>query len=146
MGCPQALSDSIIENSREELSVYGVKASAAPNSICIKNATVNKAIPVKWLMKDGAIPKYAVALGDKPAGNDAPLTNIPGVQFLSVASSLQEVPQQLHHCHVGGHESGCALILEELCNLAEEASGESQGPIRDAFDVMDFISRVKSRL
>ena len=66
--------------------MQGCHASAAPNSVCVKSASVDKAAPVRWLANndDGFDISRAVAFGDNPAGNDRPLTQFEEMPFVSV--------------------------------------------------------------
>ena len=102
----------------------GCVASAAPNSVCLKSAVANKALPIEWLA--GAFPgspatelrlSRAVAFGDNPTGNDQPLTTFAerGMCFVSVADcAAEELPEALRPRHVGGLEAGTARVLQRL--------------------------------
>ena len=69
--------------------MQGCHASAAPNSVCVKSASVDKASPVRWLANNdeleiGFALWRAFAFGDNPAGNDRPLTQFEEMPFVSV--------------------------------------------------------------
>ena len=70
--------------------MQGCHASAAPNSVCVKSASVDKAAPVRWLANNSDVLEIgfdisqAVAFGDNPAGNDRPLTQFEEMPFVSV--------------------------------------------------------------
>ena len=110
------------------LAALGYEASAAPNTVCLKNSTASKALPVQWLAglagDRARNPElslaHAVAFGDNPMGNDQPLTLFAdhGMPFVSVASHAaleqQALPPGLASLHVGGLEHGSAAVLSRL--------------------------------
>lgn len=71
----------------------------------------------------------AIAFGDNPAGNDAPLTKFVarGMPFISVAASLDATPEPLQSMHVGHLEHGTAACIE-LMNQARSVAGIGQSP------------------
>ena len=77
-GFPRTLSESYLERYASRFESLGCHASAAPNSVCVKSAFVDKAAPVTWLA-DPANGEYgfdlsrAVAFGDNPIGEVANL-------------------------------------------------------------------------
>ena len=77
MALPRTLSEQYLERYASRFERLGCHASAAPNSVCIKSAFVDKAAPVTWLA-DPANDEYgfdlsrAVAFGDNPIGRDHP--------------------------------------------------------------------------
>jgi len=97
--------------------------SAAPNTVCIKNASVDKALPLQYLSRQKELDlSRSVAFGDNPAGNDAPLASFAEMPFFSVARSIDETPPGVPH--VGGLEFGTAVVLDRLCDMLEaEARG-----------------------
>ena len=136
---PRAISAKYIERFAARLASLGCVASAAPNSVCLKSAAANKALPIEWLC--GAFPgapaaelslERAVAFGDNPCGNDQPLTTFAerGMHFVSVAAGDgAELPEALRPLHVSGLEAGTAGVLQRLvgtgaarikANLADE--------------------------
>jgi hypothetical protein len=94
LGMNQSVSQPYIDRYAEELSALGAVASAAPNSVLIKNAFMHKGVPVRYMGESGRLDfRSAIAFGDNPSGNDAPLaqcTDSTGytVPFVSVAPSL----------------------------------------------------------
>ena len=135
---PRAISGKYIERFAPRLAALGCVASAAPNSVCLKSTTANKALPIEWLA--GSFPgssavelnlERSVAFGDNPCGND-PLTIFAerGMRFVSVADGAggEGLPLALQPFHVGGLEAGTARVLQRLvepggqrkANLGEE--------------------------
>ena len=112
---------------RARLARLGLEASRAPNSIWFKNPAVNKALPVQFLSRHaerfGFAIDRAVAFGNTPAGNDAPLTGFveSGMAFVSVAGSVTDTPDHLQSHHVGGYEHGTAAMIHELASAIEGA-------------------------
>jgi hypothetical protein len=65
----------------------------------------------------GALPlKDAVAIGDSPHSNDAPLGQFAddGMPFISVSKDKTTVPDHLLELHVGFEEEGTAVFLQHL--------------------------------
>ena len=146
LGFPASHSPPYIQRFRAELEDLGVSASAAPNSVCIKNAAVDKATPLKWLI-DADSPAAQVydfrpggtglclAFGDNPGGNDRPLANFAAgspevaagakavLPFVSVASAVDDVPGWLRAAHVGGEEKGMAAVLRQMVAVLQEGGG-----------------------
>merc|ERR1719428_2840332 len=54
MGMPQSLSGVYIDRFAARLEACGAVASAAPNSVCLKNPRANKARPVEYLASSSA--------------------------------------------------------------------------------------------
>lgn len=116
LGMSSDVSKPYLERHASRLTALGALASAAPNSVLIKHAAANKALPVRWLTKHqklGFSCAAAVAFGDNPAGNDAPLASFmdDGMPFVSVAPGLEHCPAHLQPWHVGGLEEGTALCM-----------------------------------
>jgi hypothetical protein len=125
MGLPRVLSAPYIARFEPRLAALGYEASAAPNTVCLKNAAVSKALPVQWLsgLMEGAPEppvlslRHSVAFGDNPSGNDKPLTTFgdQGMPFVSVSPEQDEaLPPGLVALHVGGLEHGSAAVLSRL--------------------------------
>lgn len=140
MGLPQNVSKPYITDPEfvATLQSLGLEASGAPNSVCIRSASVSKDLPVRWL---AGRPEYqfdfgkAVAFGDNPHGNDKPLAELP-VPFVSVAPEPPgPTPQSFEEggfFHVGGCEAGTALVLEMLLAALQGSD----------FDVASSFSRI----
>ena len=133
MGMPRSISCKYIAQFAAELQGIGCVASAAPNSICLKNARASKALPVEWLagVQPGAPAaelslRHSVAFGDNPLGNDAPLTTFQGrgMHFVSVAASEPALSARLLPFQVGGLETGTARVLQQLVD-AQQLNGET---------------------
>lgn len=127
LGMPGAVSAPYLRRHGPRLAALGAAASAAPNSILIKHPAADKSLPLKWLSRrqpsdNDFSYRSAVAFGDNPSGNDAPLAKFrrQGMPFLSVAPSLDECPEYLRDTHVGGLEEGTAAAIE----LMNEARSE----------------------
>lgn len=122
MGMPRSLSAKYIEQARPKLELLGLSISAAPNTVCIKNAAVDKALPLQYLSQIKELDlSRSVSFGDNPAGNDGPLASFPAMPFFSVASSIEDTPSGMHH--VGGLEYGTAAMLDRMCGLLEAEVG-----------------------
>merc|ERR1719221_1851398 len=141
MGLPQVVSPPYIEAPAfvEALDRLGLCSSAAPSSVCIKSAAVRKDLPVWWLANH---PEYqfslsaAIAFGDNPLGNDRPLAALP-IPFVSVADEDPGIPEGCEEggfYHVGGCESGTALVTELLlgflCGSDQEEAGQRRVSVR----------------
>jgi hypothetical protein len=100
LGMNHKVSQPYIDRYAEELSSLGAVASAAPNSVLVKNAFMHKGVPVQYMCASGRLEfRSAIAFGDNPSGNDGPLaqcTDDTGytLPFVSVASTLGA---QAHH-------------------------------------------------
>merc|ERR1712182_71063 len=72
----------------------------------------------------------AVAFGDSPDSNDAPLMNFveQGMPFVSVAKSVEQVPPEHRHLHVGGLEHGTARGLQNLLDVVTAANSTTALP------------------
>lgn len=121
LGIRSDLGPRLVAPYREELASLGVAAEIAPNSILLKNAAVDKGTAIRHLAANGTIDlTCALAIGDNPTGNDAPLTKFreAGMPFLSVASGgPSATPAEIRDLHVGGLELGTAECLAVLCDL-----------------------------
>tara|TARA_B110000208_G_scaffold102120_1_gene127199 strand:- start:7 stop:1437 length:1431 start_codon:yes stop_codon:yes gene_type:complete len=89
MGTPPARAAPTLEAYRARIFAMGVAASSAPSTICLRSRMIDKSVPVAWLDRRCRLgdtkPRFnsssgfgfatddAVAIGDNPLGNDAPL-------------------------------------------------------------------------
>ncbi len=176
LGMPSTHSPPFIDAFAERLDALGLSASAAPNSVCIKVASIDKSAPLKWLMYDdsdearsygfnpGGDGGLYLAFGDNPGGNDGPLALFDSatggdgrIPFVSVAAHLEEVPTALRRLHVGGEEAGCAAVIDEMalqlldsCSTSDSTSASGgDNPKDDGNDVVGLIvqrAREKLRL
>ena len=55
MGLPRSVSEKYIAEAQPKLEKLGLNASAAPNTVCIKNAAVNKSLPLHYLSASGEL-------------------------------------------------------------------------------------------
>ena len=121
LGIRADLGPALVAPYREELDALGVAAEIAPNSVLFKCAAVDKGTAIRYLAANGTLDlPRALAFGDNPMGNDAPLTQFrdAGMPFLSVASGgPSATPPAARDLHVGGLESGTAACLTVLCDL-----------------------------
>ena len=152
LGMPATHSPPFINAFAERFAALGVSASAAPNSVCIKNASVNKATPLRWLMTAPAARRYGfqpqpaagdsdsdsdgggvyIAFGDNPGGNDAPLADFDtatlggdgSMPFVSVAPDMNDVPAALQALHIGEEEVGCAAVIQEMVAVLAAATAD----------------------
>ena len=61
----------------EVLEVLGIQASAAPNSVCLSNNSIDKGTVIRWMNDCDEFDfsyKNCIAIGDNPGGNDYALT------------------------------------------------------------------------
>jgi hypothetical protein len=135
LGLPKNVSGPYIGQVTEDLAALGLVASAAPNSVWFKSAGVDKGVPIDWLSKRrggfGFDLKNAVAFGDMPMGNDAPLWSFQeqGMPFVSVGDEPAASPNSnTGHPYfvVSGFETGTALVLEELADCLEREIEEAK--------------------
>ena len=111
LGMSSAVSAPYLERHGPRLAALGAVASAAPNSVLIKHRATDKSLPLKWLARrqpDAAAAaagcsggfrfSTAVAFGDNPSGNDAPLASFieQGMPFISVAPSIDKCQLPTH--------------------------------------------------
>lgn len=79
---------------------------------------VGKHAVIRYLLQTGEIsPGRAIALGDRPCGNDEGLTRwhkTGEIPFVSVAENTSLVPDELRACHAGGNDVGAAAVLRAL--------------------------------
>lgn len=138
LGMPHHVSERYVQLVAADLAELGLTASRAPNSVWIKRPGVGKSVPVHWLLQSAAFggfaPEDAIAFGDMPLGNDAPLASFSsqGMPFVSVGSdAAAEGPRRFH---VGGNERGMAAVLSVLAEALEEelaaAGAEHRAPRR----------------
>jgi len=150
MGMPRTHSKELVDTANVLLAPLGLVASAAPNSVCIKNGMVDKSLPLKYLQKhqqeSGFAFHRAVSFGDNPSGNDAPLARCSAqMNFFSVANELEQTPEDLRELHVGSLEGGTAAVIWQLLQLPVEDSA-------DGFDketlvqVAERVSRSDNKL
>lgn len=150
LGVPYHLSAPHCEAAKSQLERLGLVASCAPNSVWLKRAGTNKALPIRWLSNEQHASQFdfqirnAISLGDNPFGNDGPLAEFVdcGMPFVSVGSD-----EQWHGLRVGGFEAGSAVILEHLLE-ALEARTFSGHSLRDmsSSDVATLVARAQQRL
>ena len=102
------------EQVKDRLAKLGVSANFAPNSILLKNAECDKALPLNHMLPTLAY--NSIAFGDNPSGNDAPLTKFGdrGIPFVSVSTLVDETPENLRSLFVGSLEIGTARCLEYM--------------------------------
>eukprot|EP01043_Picozoa_sp_COSAG02_P023711 COSAG02_NODE_1274_length_13507_cov_8.324060_2_plen_318_part_00 len=125
LGMRSEISEPYVARHAAAFEKLGAVATRAPNSVLIKNKHMNKSVPVRYLERAGRLDlSSALAFGDNPSGNDAPLTEFgeAGMPFVSVAQTVDECPEHLRDMHVGGLEKGTAACLE-LMNEARKAAG-----------------------
>ena len=73
MGLPAIVAQPYIDKAQPALAALGASASAAPNSVWIKNIHVDKSRPIRWLSESAEAAHYgfqldgAVGFGDNPA-------------------------------------------------------------------------------
>ena len=118
MAIPKTHSQPYVDHANLSLHPLGLVASGAPNSICIKSRYVDKALPLQYLADSPAFDfsfDRAVAFGDNPGGNDAPLASSHvAMPFFSVSKLQGDTPAPLRTTWVGGHEYGTAAAVELL--------------------------------
>ena len=153
MGFPRSVSARYIARFKPRLAALGYEASAAPNTVCLKNSTATKALPVKWLagLTADVNPElslaHAVAFGDNPTGNDQPLTLFvdQGMPFVSVASraalAQQALPPALVNLHVGGLEHGSAAVLSRLVENWRAAGEDASWRPSDVLEMVCGAAR-----
>ena len=88
MGTPPHRAQPTLDAFRARIFGNGIAASSAPSTICLRSRTIDKSVPVAWLDRRstagdaagetaqssfGFALDDAVAIGDNPLGNDAPL-------------------------------------------------------------------------
>merc|ERR1711959_642602 len=105
---------------------------------------IDKASACRWLEahNDYAFSlSHAVALGDSPHTNDAPLSCFmdEGMPFVSVCPKDSLVPPHLRRLHIGGCESGTALFIEALHDAI------IQGSFTMLADVTGVVDGVRSK-
>ena len=118
MALPRPHSQRYIDAAAPALAPLGLVASAAPNSVCVKSAAVDKSLPLKFLHEapDCAFRfENAVAFGDNPRGNDGPLAYCSGAMpFVSVSGAAADTPEDLQALWVGHLERGTAAVVAAL--------------------------------
>ena len=123
MGLPDSCSERYLAPHLEAFAAMGVAASSAPNSVWLKRADVDKSLPMRWMAarpeEFGFRLRNAIAFGDNPTGNDAPLTSFvgEGMPFVSVAPSDAGLVAALLPTHVGGCCDGTAAVVAKLVGL-----------------------------
>ena len=123
MGIRNDVSEQFVAPVREKLAALGVSVDRGPNSVFFSNARTDKGMAVRYLVRKGTLElSSALAFGDNPAGNDAPLTAFvnDGMPFISVSKTLEDTPRHLQNYFVGGQEAGTAECLEILCEEREK--------------------------
>lgn len=144
MNVPREVSPKYMEQLGVEakLKALGLEPSPAPNSLWLKNPSVDKSLPVRYMMRHPE--KFAnfdirdaIAFGDNPGGNDEPLTRFvdQGMPFISVAEKDSDTPAHLQANHVGGFEHGTAAVMNALTK-----SGASSGA-----DVVAVLAEIVPR-
>ena len=117
-GFPRTLSEPYLKRYASRFESLGCHASAAPNSVCVKSASVDKGAPVRWLANNnyeiGFDLTRSVAFGDNPAGNDRPLTEFEEMPFVSVESENSCESLEGVTYWVGGKEAGTASVLRDM--------------------------------
>ena len=138
MGIRNDVSEQFVAPVREHLATLGVSVDRGPNLVFFSNARTNKGMAVQYLVRQGTLDlSSALAFGDNPAGNDAPLTAFvgEGMPFISVSKTLEDTPTHLQIFFVGGQEAGTAECLEVLCEEREkyllELQQEEERPEED---------------
>eukprot|EP00730_Choanoeca_flexa_P014938 TRINITY_DN6717_c0_g1_i2.p1 TRINITY_DN6717_c0_g1~~TRINITY_DN6717_c0_g1_i2.p1 ORF type:complete len:389 (+),score=37.79 TRINITY_DN6717_c0_g1_i2:2-1168(+) len=144
MGMPQlhapALMDDLKRNYTENRLL---DIDYAPNSVKIHRLGMTKATPIDWLIGNTSYDPvgkeqlgcnlYAslsadrcIAIGDNPLGNDKPLTQYTdqGMPFVSVARTIDGLPEHLVPCHVGGLETGTARFISTLMDAWPSSSSQ----------------------
>ncbi|EGD82829.1 hypothetical protein PTSG_11410 [Salpingoeca rosetta] len=71
--------------------------------------------------------RRALAIGDAPSGNDGPMAEFrrDGMEFVSCAGRVEEVPEDLRALHVGGKEAGTAAFVSALKHQLQKEQGEA---------------------
>jgi hypothetical protein len=128
LGMNNKISQPYIDKYSTRLEALGAVASAAPNSVLVKNAHMHKGVPVHFMGGSGRLDfRCAVAFGDNPSGNDGPLTTCTDaagytIPFVSVAPSLG-TQATVYCCFVrrshGGHRRCCTLRSDPVCAGAQ---------------------------
>jgi len=120
---------------QHRLQLLGFDMEAKPaGRLCydILPAGVSKHLVLDWVLQQEASPSSvsgsgrcrAVAVGDRPAGNDVGLTRHEAVPFVSVCEAPDTVPPILRHRAVGHNVRGAAEVLRALVRQAEAGPGE----------------------
>lgn len=149
MGVPQARAGRYLQrDSPALLRQLRADVALAPNSLHVKRVDVDKASPLAWMTM---VPSYrfsfhnAVAFGDSPRGNDAPLATFSpfGMDFISVAPALDAVPPRLRTLHVGGLEHGTAKVVKAIVDRAVFHKNRRSAPFCET--VHEAVMEVRRR-
>ena len=136
LGLPDSISSPYIEKYSKSLEVLGIKASAAPNSVCLSNNTIDKGTVIRWMNDCNEFDftyKNCIAIGDSPEGNDYALTTFQhvGMPFVNCGD------KPTHHdtYYVGEYEFGVSKFIRYLNEVVETANNNgynvSCGSIED---------------
>ena len=115
LGLPNSISPPYIEKYAKSFEQLGIEASAAPNSVCLSNANIDKGTVLRWMNDSDEFDfsyENCIAMGDNPEGNDYPLTTFRhvGMPFINCG----EKPTAFDTYFLGQYEEGVAKFVQSL--------------------------------
>ena len=136
MGTPPARAAPTLEAYRARIFAMGVAASSAPSTICLRSRMIDKSVPVAWLDRRCRLgdtkPRFnsssgfgfatddAVAIGDNPLGNDAPLATF-GRHLRRVGDgALDQSGNAALTRGDWGDDSDDTMVVDQRCGRGEQ--------------------------
>ena len=133
LGLPNSISSPYIQKYSKSLEVLGIKASAAPNSVCLSNNSVDKGTVIRWMNDCDEFDfsyQNCIAIGDNPDGNDYALTTFQndGMAFINCGDKTTQ-----HDTYfVGEYEFGVSKFIHYLNGVIKMTnSGDGTESDRD---------------